>query len=183
MSAFNGAHSVRGGYNQSGGAYFVCVTPLTGTDGTGTTLVPASGALAATSTHLYNIDTAASKSGGAFEPATLKRVSALEVFGVTGAGGAALTGAALTAAGTNVAGEFVAGKLIKDMGKTIVGADKRTYRKFAVAATGNARFVNSLGVAGVPAASNGAGYATFYLDVGREGSTDATVPAPIARYF
>lgn len=176
MSAFNGAHSVRGGYNQSGGAYFVCVTALSGSAGTGTDAVTAPpttvAPLAASASHLYKISTAAAKSGGAFEPAVLTRVSAADVFGVTGATPAA-----------NAALEFASGKLIKDMGKTIVGADKRTYRKFAVAATSNDRFVNSFGVAGAPAAAPGAGYATFYLDVGREGQTDASIPAPIARYF
>jgi hypothetical protein len=171
MSAFNGAHSVRGGYNQSGGAYFVCVTALSGSTGTGTDAVTTAVPLATTSSHLYKINAAASKSGGAFEPATLTRVSAQEVFGAT------------TAQAGNAALEFAAGKLIKDMGKTIVGADKRTYRKFAVVATGNDRFVNSFGVAGAPATAPGAGYATFYLDVGREGQTGTTIPAPIARYF
>lgn len=170
MSAFNGAHSVRGGFNQSGGAYFVCVSPLSGADGNGV-VAPAVGAIGATASHLYKVSTAAAKSGGAFEPAVLTRVSAQEVFGTTG----------IVAA--TAATEFAAGKLIKDMGKTIVDKEGRTYRKFALVGTGSAKYVPSLGVAGGPAAAPGAGYATFYLDVGREGQTVGALPAPIARYF
>lgn len=169
MSAFNGAHSVRGGYNQSGGAYFVCVTPLSGSAGTGTN-EPVVGAIDAAASHLYRISTAAAKSGGAFEPAVLTRVSAQDVFGVA------------VGRADEAAGELGAGKLIKDMGKTIVDVNGRTYRKFAVAGTG-ANYVASLGVAGAPATAPGAGYATFYLNVGREGQTTGALPAPIARYF
>lgn len=171
MSAFNGAHSVRGGYNQSGGAYFVCVSPLSGSAGTGTDAVTAAAPLSgnANATHLYRISVAASKSGGAFEPATLALVSARDVFG------------AGNWSGVEATAEVAAGKLIRDMGKTIVSGG-RTFRKFAVAPTG-AGFVGSLGVAGDVATAPGAGYATFYLDVGREGATGGTLPAPIARYF
>jgi hypothetical protein len=167
MSAFNGAHSVRGGFNQSGGAYFVCVSALSGANGDGV-VAPVSGTIGATASHLFKVSTAATKSGGAFEPAVLARVSAQEVFGTTG----------VTAA--NAANEFAAGKLIKDMGKTVVDKDGRTFRKFAVVGTGSAKYLNSFGVAG-----GSAGYATFYLDVGREGQTvgTSTLPAPIARYF
>jgi hypothetical protein len=98
------------------------------------------------------------------------RVSAQDVFGVA------------TANADEAANEFGAGKLIRDMGKTIVDANGRTFRKFAVAGTG-ANYSRSFGVAGAPATALGTGYATFYLDVGRDGQTGATLPAPIARYF
>lgn len=174
MSAFNGAHSVRGGYNQSGGAYFVCVTRLTSAAGEGVapvvpatlaTLVNGAGG-ALDSTHLYKIDKAASKSGGAFEAATLLPVSAVDVLG----GG--------LWSGAEAAAEFNAGQLIRDMGKTIVDINGRTFRKFAVVGPNR---VN--GVEGGLQTAPGAGYGTFYLDVGRDGKTGTAIPAPIARYF
>ena len=166
MAANSSAHSAKAGYNQSGGAYFMCVTPLSGSLGTGTDAVTDAAPLGTASSHLYKISVAASKSGGAFEAATLTRVSAQEVFGVA------------VGRADEVATEFGAGKLIKDMGKTIISGT-RTFRKFAVAPT----TVSNYGVVGAPAVAPGAGYGSFYLDVGREGSTGGTVPAPIARYF
>jgi hypothetical protein len=81
----------------------------------------------------------------------------------------------------NAATELRIGKLIKDMGKTIVSSG-RTFRKFAVAGTG-VNYNSSLGVAGGPAVAPNTGYASFYLEVGREGSAGSTsLPAPVARY-
>jgi hypothetical protein len=179
MAANSSVHPARAGYNQSGGAYFVCVSRLTSASGVGTTAVtPATASplvndsvaptTAADPTFLYKISTAAANSGGAFQQATLVPATALEVLG------------AGTFTGATAAAEFAAGKLIKDMGKTIVSGG-RTFRKFAVAATGS-RYVDSRGVAGGAAVAPGAGYGTFYLDVGREGATGTTIPAPIARY-
>jgi hypothetical protein len=73
------------------------------------------------------------------------------------------------------------------MGKTIVSAG-RTFRKFAAVGTGNPRYSSSFGVVGGAGASPNGGYATFYLEVGREGNPGSGtanngVPAPIARYF
>jgi len=172
MSAFNGAHSVRGGFNQSGGSYFVCVTALCSASGQGVTPVTAlplvnTGA-STDSTYLYKLTAASSNSGGAFVAPTLAPLSAQELFGVA------------VGRADEAAVELTAGKLIRDMGKTVVSGG-RTFRKFAIAGAG-ANYVASLGVAGAPATAPGAGYATFYLDVGREGATGTTLPAPIARY-
>jgi hypothetical protein len=170
MAVNSSAHSLRAGFNQSGGAYFVCVTPLCSAGGLGTTAVTTTAALvdgatpgAADPTHLYRIATPALNSGGNFVTPTLEPVSAQTVLGCT-AGQAA-----------GAATEFGAGQLIRDMGKTIVSLDGRTFRKFAV--------VGSRGVMGAAAIAPGAGYATFYLQVGREGQTGTAIPAPIARYF
>jgi hypothetical protein len=61
----------------------------------------------------------------------------------------------------------------------------RTFRKFQAVGTGSGNFTSTFGVQGgnpgVPTAAN-AGYASFYLEVGREGAGTAT-PAPILRYF
>lgn len=167
MAANSSAHSARAGYNQSGGAYFVCVTALSGSSGVGVTPVTVGVDVATTAgaTHLYRIATLPAKSGGAFEPAVLAPVSAVDVLG-----GALWSGA-------EAKDEFAAGQLIRDMGKTVVDKEGRTFRKFAV--VGQNR-VN--GVEGGPQAAPGLGYGTFYLDVGRA-TTTGGVPAPIARYF
>jgi len=116
-------------------------------------------------THLNKVTAAGSNSGGAFVPPTL-----------------ALAAANDAAIGL-VAGEVAPGKLLKDMGKTIVSSG-RTFRKFAAAGTGNNRYASSFGVAGLPPVAPNAGYGSFYLEVGREGSAGAAaVPAPVARYF
>jgi hypothetical protein len=169
MAANSSAHSAKSGYNQSGGAYFVCVTALSGSSGTGVTPVT-SATLSANSSYLYKITVAGSKSGGAYVEPTLDVATAQEVIGVT-----------VDKADEVVTEYFTQGRLIKDMGKTVISGD-RTYRKFAVAATGLA-YNKSLGVAGSIPVAPGAGYGTFYLDVGRNGTTGGTLPAPIARYF
>ena len=126
----------------------------------------------------YTITTPATNSGGA----TTKPVLTLTTMeNIMKAGG---TYAVLSAA--EAAGFVAQGKLLKDMGTTVVALNGRTYRKFAVAATG-ADFVKSLGVVGNPAAAPNTGYASFYLDVTRDAgsvSADATLtPAPILRCF
>ena len=174
------AHPVKAGFNQSGGAYFMITAPNgLANDATGAAAVtPATlyNAAAGTS-HMYRLASAGSNSGGAFVPPTFVVANARDAFGVPSADTAGASGAAT---------EVGQGKLLKDMGKTIVSSG-RTFRKFAAAGTGSAKYASSFGVAGGPAASpaNGnGGYATFYLEVGREGSASAaTVPAPIARYF
>lgn len=165
MSANSGAHSVRGGLNQSGGAYFMVLSDLANTTTGAATLT-------------YTITIAATNSGGATTKPVLS-VTSMEDILEAGSASAALS--AIDAAA------FVAkGALLKDMGTAVVAQNGRTYRKFAVAATG-AQFEKSLGVAGNPAAAPNAGYGSFYLDVTREaGSVAASstlTPAPILRCF
>jgi hypothetical protein len=166
------AHPVKAGFNQSGGAYFMVMAPgLSGTAGTGVSPVVAATNNTGTTdwTHLHTVSAPGSNSGGAFVPPTLALASAQSVFACT-AGQAG-----------NAATELRIGKLIKDMGKTIVSSG-RTFRKFAVAGTG-VNYNSSLGVAGGPAVAPNTGYASFYLEVGREGSAGSTsLPAPVARY-
>jgi hypothetical protein len=175
-----GAHPVKAGFNQSGGAYFMVLSPgLSGATGQGTDVATVAnsivGALTDTWTHLHVISAAGSNSGGAFVPPTLSRTTASNVFG--------LSALATAQQGSNAATEVRQGKLLKDMGKTIVSSG-RTFRKFAVAGTGSEKYASSFGVAGGPAVAPNAGYASFYLEVGREGSAGgATLPAPVARYF
>ena len=148
---------------------------LSGEAGTGVTAVDATTntTVATNWTHLHTISAAGSNSGGAFVPPRLALTSASNVFGL-GSGATAQQG-------SNTATEVRQGKLLKDMGKTIVSSG-RTFRKFAVAGTASERYASSFGVAGGPAVAPNAGYASFYLEVGREGAGTA-LPAPVARYF
>lgn len=115
-------------------------------------------------THINKLNSAGSNSGGAFVGPTFALVAANDA--AIGLGAA----------------DVAAGKLLKDMGKTLVSSG-RTFRKFAAAGTANARYASSFGVVGAAPTAPNAGYATFYLEVGREGSAGAaTPPAPIARY-
>jgi hypothetical protein len=158
-----GAHPVKAGFNQSGGAYFMVTAP------NGLTQRLATGATAAlaynptgTESHMHLLTSAGSNSGGAFVGPTLAVASAADVS-------------------VSVA-EVGQGKLLRDMGKTVVSSG-RTFRKFAAAGTGLARYASSFGVVGAPPTAPNTGYSTFYLEVGREGSAGATTaPAPVARY-
>ena len=158
MSANLGAHSVRGGFNQSGGSMFMVLNDLE----------PSAG----TAKYVYTISVASSNSGGATTAPT---------FALTKMSDVLKAGATYAALSDAEAADFVdAGKLIEDMGKSVVSGG-RTYRKFALALTG-AQFVSSLGVAGNGAAAPNTGFGSFYLEVGRDGFVSADGPAPIVRY-
>ena len=154
MSAGTNAFGPRAGFNQSGGAYFMCVQGLDGAAGV-------------TGSYINQLTAAPTGSGGAVAPPTLALVAMSTVLGA-----GTTAGNASTIVGT--------GKLLKDMGKTVVSAG-RTFRKFApvVSAAGT---ISSFGVVGAAGSGANAGYGSFYLEVGREGAS-AAVPAPIARYF
>jgi len=173
MSSGTNAHPARGGFNQSGGAYFICLADLDTNTGAAAGLAGSVGG-ASYVTALVN---AGSNSGGAWVPPTLSTVTMVNV----------VNGGTGTAVGVTGAKGFVTqGKLLKDMGKTVVSAG-RTFRKFAPVVAGLG--VSSFGVAGGPAVGANAGYGSFYLEVGREGLGPTPVanttlgPAPIARYF
>jgi hypothetical protein len=156
-----GALPSRAGWNQSGGAHFIVMTPLANTDGT-----------VAAGSFLNVLSNAPANSGGAFTQGSFKQASAREAFGLA------------TDTSVGVAAAFAAvgaGKLLKDMGKTVVSSG-RTFRKFQAVGTGSGNFTSTFGVQGGPAVAPNTGYADFYLEVGREGAGTAT-PAPILRYF
>lgn len=104
----------------------------------------------------------------------------------TGSGGAttvgSFAGASTTEMPTNVSTLFGAGRICKDMGKTVVSAG-RTFRKLqAIAPTDNA-LGSTFGVTGPAATATNPGYATYYVETGRDGANaDASLPA-LARYF
>ncbi len=148
-----GALPSRAGWNQSGGAHFIVMSPL-------------DGGLGAVGTFVNTLASAGSNSGGAFTSPTLVLTAMSNVVG-TGTTGA------------NASAFVAAGALLKDMGKTVVSSG-RVFRKFAPVARNVTNGVVG-GATGTPTAAN-AGYASFYLEVGREGAGTAT-PAPILRYF
>ena len=157
MSANLGAHSVKGGFNQSGGSMFMVLTDLEPSAGTGK--------------YVYTVSVASSNSGGATTAPTFALATMSNVL----KGSGIYTGTEAAAAALVQRGD-----LLKDMGKSVV-SEGRTYRKFAVAATG-AAFVSSFGVVGNGAAAPNTGYGSFYLEVSRDGFASANGPAPIVRY-
>ena len=151
MSAGTNAFGARAGFNQSGGAHFMVLSAL---EPDVTSL---------TNSYINTITTAGSNSGGAFSNASFTKVSMSSIVGGSNTNGAS------TLVGVN--------KVLKDMGRTVVSAG-RTFRKFAPVVSGAA--ASTFGVTGSPATTLTTGFASFYLEVGREG---AGVPAPIVRYF
>jgi hypothetical protein len=159
MSSGTNAFGAKAGFNQSGGTYFMTLAALEATPGT--------------AVFTNTLSAAGSNSGGAWVPPTLALANMSNVLG---------TGAAISFA--NSSALVASGKLLKDMGRTVVSAG-RTFRKFAPVLSGNA--LSTFGVVGGAATSTNAGYGSFYLEVGRDGSalanSGAGSPAPIARYF
>jgi hypothetical protein len=153
MSSGTNAFGPRAGFNQSGGAYFICVQALDGAAGV-------------TGDYINQLTAAPTGSGGAVVAPTLARVAMSTILNL----------ASPVTASTLVS----QGKLLKDMGKTVVSAN-RTFRKFAPVVAGLG--LSSFGVVGPAASGANAGYGSFYLEVGREGFAGSTAPAPIARYF
>jgi hypothetical protein len=156
MSAGTNAFGAKAGFNQSGGGHFMTLLAL---DGNYTT--------PATTLYINTLLTPGSNSGGAFSNPTFALTNMSTVIG---AGYAASN--ASTLVGPN--------KLLKDMGRTVVSAG-RTFRKFAPVAAGLASTFGVVGAAGSTTTGN-TGFASFYLEVGREGVGSST-PAPIVRYF
>ena len=152
-----GAHPLKAGFNQSGGAYFMVMTELEAQGAA----IPTAGA------YINRLLSAGSNSGGAFTSPTFSNVT---MTAIIGAG----------TAGSNAAKFVAQGALLRDMGKTVVSSG-RTFRKFAPVANNAAgSFASSFGVVGTAAVAPNGGYGGFYLEVGREGQGAA--PAPIARY-
>ena len=106
--------------------------------------------------------------------------------GSSGSGGAATVGTFATATWTayganNVSSLFANGKLVRDMGKTVVSAG-RSFRKIQAVSQGVAATNASFGVTGLPSGTlttADAGYVSYYVETGREGSvvSGAAVPA------
>jgi len=174
MSSGTNAHPARAGFNQSGGAYFICLQNLD----SGLSLAGTASANAGAGANMYinTISSAGSNSGGAWIAPTLALTPMSNVIG-TGLGVSLANAAALVGQG----------KLLKDMGRTIISSG-RTFRKFSPVVSGPA--ASTFGVTGGPATAPNTGYCSFYLEVGREGfggpglgTSGLSTPAPIARYF
>jgi hypothetical protein len=104
----------------------------------------------------------------------------------SGSGGATQVGTLAIATATDLPGAtstlFLAGKIIRDMGKTLVSSG-RTFRKIQAVASGNTSAIASLGVVGLAPTATNVGYASFYLETGREGSNGATALPAVARFM
>ena len=115
----------------------------------------------------------------------------LQVYaGGAGSGGATTVGAFTTAAADinntlpgSMSSLFFTGRILKDMGRTIVSAG-RSFRKIQAvnAGPGTAGDNNSsptFGVNGGAAGTVNPGYATFYIETGREGANADNLPAVV----
>ena len=100
-----GAHPLRAGFNQSGGAHFICMSPLEATPG-------------GTAVYVNTLASAGSNSGGAFVGPTFALATMSNVLG------------AGVTAHTNAIALVAQGAVLKDMGKTVVSSG-RVFRKFA----------------------------------------------------
>ncbi len=98
----------------------------------------------------------------------------------TGSGGAATVGTLAPATAAQLPGGvstlFKSGNIVKDMGKTVVSSS-RVFRKIQAVVPTAAGASAALGVAGDATNNN---YASFYVELGREGSG---APAPLVRYM
>ena len=154
MSAGTNAFGANAGFNQSGGAYFMCIQALDNTVAVGS--------------FINTLTAAPSGSGGAVVAPTLALVSMSSVIGLN-------TNAASTLVGT--------GKLLKDMGKTVVSAG-RTFRKFAPVVQGlGVSSFGVVGAAARGANAGYGSFYLEVGREGFAGSATAGAPAPIARYF
>lgn len=107
----------------------------------------------------------------------------------TGSGGAttvgSFAGANSTVMPTNVSTLFGAGRICKDMGKTVVSAG-RTFRKIQAVTPTDAALGSSFGVTGPAGTATNPGYATYYVETGRDGANadgEGAGLAALARYF
>ena len=105
----------------------------------------------------------------------------------TGSGGATTAGSLATAAGAEIPGGistlFGAYRIVKDMGKTVVSAG-RTFRKIGAVLPTNDALGSTFGVTGTVATATNPGYATYYVETGRDGAEPPGVGgAMLARYF
>jgi hypothetical protein len=164
MASGANAFNSRAGFNQSGGAHFMSLAALSGATNADSNAV---------SPFVSVLVNGGSNSGGAFVNPTFARASATTIFAPTS--GAAGSFAAAVMNTQNL--------LLKDMGKTVVSSG-RTFRKFAPVVN-NSNAISTFGVVGSAGVAPNVGYATFYLEVAREGlaGAQANSPAPIVRYF
>lgn len=91
----------------------------------------------------------------------------------TGSGGATTAGGLAAASAATLPGGlstlFGAYRIVKDMGKTVVSAG-RTFRKIAAVLPANDTSSPTFGVTGPAATAANPGYATYYVEIGRDGA-------------
>ena len=152
-----GAHPLKAGFNQSGGAYFMTLAALEPAPGT------AGG-------YVQTLLSGGSNSGGAFVGPTFSNVAMTTIIG-----------AGTTAANASA---FVApNALLKDMGKTVVSSG-RVFRKFAPVSRNTSNGVVGQGAV-APNAGYGSFYLEVgmgQLPAPAGAPAGAGLPAPIVRY-
>lgn len=143
-----GAHPLKAGFNQSGGAYFMTLAALEpGTAGT--------------AVYVNTLTSAGSNSGGAFVGPTL---ALAPMSNVLGAG---------IASHANAAALVGANTLLKDMGKTVVSSG-RVFRKFAPVARNTSNGVVG-GAAVAPNAGYGSFYLEVGMGSAAAGAVPAPI--------
>lgn len=142
-----GAHPLKAGFNQSGGAYFMTLAALEATPGT--------------AVFVNTLASAGSNSGGAFVGPTL---ALAPMSNVLGAG---------IASHANAAALVGANTLLKDMGKTVVSSG-RVFRKFAPVARNTSNGVVG-GAAVAPNAGYGSFYLEVGMGSAAAGAVPAPI--------
>jgi hypothetical protein len=141
-----GAHPLKAGFNQSGGAYFMTLANLEN--------------VAGTAVYVNRLTSAGSNSGGAFVGPTLERATMLQILGAPYIDS---TAAPIVNANT----------VLKDMGKTVVSSG-RVFRKFApVVRTASNGVVGQGAVA--PNAGYGSFYLEVGMGSAAAGATPAPI--------
>ena len=141
-----GAHPLKAGFNQSGGAYFMTLANLEN--------------VAGTSVYVNRLTSAGSNSGGAFVGPTLERATMLQILG-----------APYT---DNTAAPIVnANTVLKDMGKTVVSSG-RVFRKFAPVVRSETNGVVGQGAV-APNAGYGSFYLEVGMGSAAAGATPAPI--------
>jgi hypothetical protein len=108
--------------------------------------------------------------------------------GGSGSGGATTVGTFSTATWTayganNVSSLFANGKLVRDMGKTVVSAG-RSFRKIqAVVENGVGASYGVTGLASGTLTTADAGYVSYYVETGREGTAPASNIPVLVRFM
>ena len=151
--ANSGAHSVRGGFNQSGGAYFIVIADIAG--------------------KLFGY-TPGKFSGGATEPGTVTSVAANVVFPTGNPANYLGVGKLIKDMGKTVVVPLAGSN-------PVVNVTYRKFQVVQAPSAPNAN--GQQGIVPAPNGTpQMLGYGSFYLEVGRDGQQNSS-PAAIARYF
>ena len=138
----------------------------------------------ATGSSAFSAKAGYNQNGGGYY-IVLSTLALLDYTAGTGSGGATTAGSLAAAGAATLPGGlstlFGPYRLVKDMGKTVVSAG-RTFRKIGAVLPANDALGSTFGVAGPAATATNPGYATFYVETGRDGANADGSVAMLARY-